>query len=133
MKVLAPVVFIFLFSCKSSKGRLEKQVQTLEFSYVSWACDCANWATSSDLARYEDDELADHCIYVEPASLLLALPDSIGYNSDKVRFTGQFYCGEGFPEGYSSDQRPESARVFRYVSYQILQSNFAEAKKLNTP
>jgi hypothetical protein len=105
----------------------------MDLSYISWACDCANWATSSDLAKYEGDKLADHCVYVEPASPSLVLPDFIGYNSDRVRFTGQFYIDKGFPEGYSSPEVPEPARVFRYTSYQILQSNFAEAKRLNTP
>jgi hypothetical protein len=105
----------------------------MELSYVSWACDCANWATAFDLAKYEGNELANHCIYVEPASPSLVLPDSIGYNNDKVRFTGQFYNDSGFPKGYSSQENPEPARVFRYTSYQILQSNFREAKRLSTP
>lgn len=133
MKGLIPIVLVFLFSCKPSKGRLEEQVQTLEFSYVSWACDCANWTTATDVAKYEGNVPSNHCIYVEPASPSLVLPDSIGYNSDKVRFTGQFYSDSGFPEGYSSQENPEPARVFRYTSYQIVQSNFREAKRLNIP
>ncbi|RYZ60622.1 MAG: hypothetical protein EOO14_07130 [Chitinophagaceae bacterium] len=133
MKVLILITFISLISCKSSRGRLEEQVQTLELSYITWACDCANWATSSDLKNYDGDELATHCIYVEPASLQAALPDSIGYNGDKVRFTGQFYSNKGFPEGYSSKENPKAADVFRYTRFEILQSNFKEAKMLSTP
>jgi len=133
MKVLVRIALASLFSCKPSKGGLEKQVQTLELFYISWACDCANWAIASDLSKYEGDELDDHCVYIEPASPSVALPDSIGYSSDRVRFTGQFYTNKGFPEGYSSHENPEPARVFRYMSFQILQSNAAEAKRLNAP
>ena len=133
MKVLVLIALVYLFSCNHSKGGLEKQVQTLELTYISWACDCANWVTASDITKYEGDELADHCVYIEPASPTAALPDSIGYSSDKVRLTGQFYINKGFPEGYSSHENPEPARVFRYTSFQILQSNAAEAKRLSSP
>lgn len=133
MKVLVLIALVFLFSCNHSKGGLEEQVQTLELSYVSWACDCANRVTASDISKYEGDELAKHCVYIEPASSAAALPDSISYSSDKVRFTGQFYINKGFPEGYSSHENPDSASLFRYTSFQILQSNAAEAKRLSTP
>jgi len=133
MKVLVLITLVSVFSCKHSKGELEKQVQTLELSYVSWACDCANWATASDLHKYEGDNLADHCIYVEPALPSLTLPDSIGYDGDRVRFIGQFYTDKGFPEGYSSQENPDPARVFRYTNYQVLKSNSWESKKLSTP
>ena len=112
---------LLLFSCRENK--LDGKIQKIRCQYITWACDCANWARLEDLEKYENaggDTLADHCIFMEPADSLLILPDSLEANSTVVEFTGQFYRRKGFPKGYSSIGMPDKARIFRYTKYQVV-------------
>ncbi len=122
MKYLSIPVLIFL-SCSAHQSKLEDKEQIIELKYIAWACNCANWATAADLAKYHDnigDTLARLCIYVEAADSSLKLPDNIDYNADRVRFTGRFYKEKGFPVNYRSIENPDKARVFRYTRYMII-------------
>lgn len=47
---------------------------TLELHYIAWGCACANWATPEVLDKYDGDSLAEHCIFIEPATKALELP-----------------------------------------------------------
>ena len=38
-----------------NKGGLEDKTQTLELTYIAWACDCANWSTKEDLEKYSEN------------------------------------------------------------------------------
>lgn len=111
------------------KGGLDGKTQTLELTYIAWACDCANWASKEDINRYHDNidnTLANRSIFIEPASQALELPDTLGYSNDIIKFTGQFYKEKGFPKGYDSFENPEESRVFRYTDYEVVISNFKE-------
>jgi hypothetical protein len=120
----AIILFIF-FSCSFGTKKLEDKVQTVRFNY----CDCANWATNSDIAKYEDkgDELADHSVFIEPANQAIAIPDTIGIMGDIILLTGQYYVEKGFPKDFSSQEPVDKARVFRYTAYKIIKSNHHEA------
>ncbi len=124
---------MFLFSCTDfGEHKLEEKEQTIDLSYIAWACDCANWATQEDIRKYHDnlgDTLADLSIYVVPINDSLTLPDTLGYSGDIIKFTGHFYKEEGFPKGYNSFEDPEKARVFRYRAFQVIKSNYHEYKK----
>jgi hypothetical protein len=118
------IVFaILLASCNEPTSKLEEKVQTLDLHYIAWACACANWATSEDIEKYEKNEeaLAAHSIFIEPADSSLILPDSIGTTGDIIKFTGHFYKEKGFPKDYGyEEQRPDKARVLRYTKYEII-------------
>ena len=119
---------VFLIACGSPGNQLEDKKQTLDMHYIAWACDCANWATAKDMAKYGNTDYLDkYCVYVEPASPKLALPDTIGCSNDEVIFTGQFYQEKGFPKGFKSEEPVDKARVFRYTAYKIIKSNYHEA------
>ena len=118
----------------SGKNSLNEKVETIELTYIAWACDCANWATQEDLKKYADnigDNLARRSIFIEPADQSLELPDTLGSNNDIIRFTGQFYNDKGFPKGYRSFENPERARVFRYTEYEVVKSNSSEYQDLS--
>lgn len=122
-----------LAACSSNnKGGLDGNLQTLELTHITWACDCANWVTDEDMKLYSGNDLAKASIYIEPANSLLELPDTIGYNNDRLKFTGQFYELEGFPTGYSSIENPDKARVFQYTEYEVIRSNFRDSQELVT-
>ena len=82
-----------ILSYSDKKGGLNGNIQTLELTYVAWACDCANWATKEDIdksSENDDDTLAKRSIFIEHANLALELPDTLGYSHDIIKFTGQF-------------------------------------------
>lgn len=107
---------------------LEDSVKTINLTYVMWACECPNWAITETLDG-KHDNLLEYCFYIEPASNNLILPDSIGYNGDQVLFTGQFYNEKGYPKDYpKTEQIAGKSRVFRYIKYEIVKSNYKDAE-----
>lgn len=130
MKFLSVAILFFLiFSCSVPSNKLENKIQSVEFHYIMWACECANWATLDDIRKYENtDNLSDHCIFIEAADSSLILPDTLGYNNDVIQFTGQYYKNIGYPNDYViSEQQVDKAKVFRYTSYKIIKSNYRES------
>ena len=121
-----------VLSCSHKKGGLDGNIRTLELTYITWACDCANWATKINLEQYSGDTLASKSIFIEPAHQDLELPDSLGYSNDVIKFTGQFYNKKGFPKGYHSNQAPKASRVFRYTDYEVVESNFRAYQDLES-
>lgn len=121
-----------LIACSTNnKGGLDANIQTLELNYITWSCECANWATTNDIRTFSADELANKCIFIEPSNDLVELPDTLGYNNDIVRFTGQFYNEKGYPNNFRSFEEPEEARVFRYTEFEVIRSNFRESQNLS--
>ena len=115
------------------KNSLNEKVETIELTYIAWACDCANWATREDLEKYSEnieDSLAYQSIFIEPSNESIKLPDTLGYSNDIIKFTGQFYQNRGFPKGYQSFESPDKARVFRYTDYKVVKSNYIEYQRL---
>ena len=102
---------------------LENKTQTIELSYINWACDCADWATPEQLTKLADninDTLAKASVYIEPIAKSKELPDSIYCTGTTVKFHGQFYKHKKFPKNYFSVELPGRAKVFRYDNYEIV-------------
>lgn len=108
---------------------MDGKVQTEEFHYIMWACECANWATQDVITKFQDTgKLSDHCVFIEPADTSLILPDTLGYSGDIVQFTGQYYVDKGYPNDYvKGEQQVDKAKVFRYTSYKIIKSNYRQS------
>ncbi|HEU4861352.1 MAG TPA: hypothetical protein VFT15_16015 [Chitinophagaceae bacterium] len=138
------ISFIFLFSACSGENQspkaekneyhptyttdLEDSIKTLNLQYISWACQCANWATPSDIELYQDTgKLSEHSIFIEPATDKLILPDTLGYSGDLIMFVGQFYKDIGYPKNYpKTEMQVDKARVFKYSSYKVIRSNYRD-------
>lgn len=129
MKQLTTATFIILlFSCSTQQIKLNSKIETVEFHYINWACECANWATLDVINKYKNDSLASHCVFVEPADTSLILPNTVGYINDIVQFTGQYYIDKGYPKDYvKGEQQVDKAKVFRYTSYKIIKSNYSQS------
>ncbi len=124
----ASTLILFLLSCSTQQNKLDNKIQTEEFYYIVWACECANWSTLDALEKYEGDSLASHCVFVEPADSSLTLPDTLGYNGNIILFTGQYYVDKGYPKHYEKgEQQVDKAKVFRYTSYKIVKSNYRQS------
>ena len=100
---------------------LEPKIQTLKLQYIDWSCACANWITHSDYKRFEDTgRLSDHCIFIEPANLSLALPDD-NVRYDVIKVTGQFYVRKDYPKGtIKMEENLDKAKVFRYTKIEVI-------------
>ena len=120
-KFLVLISIFFFISCSESNKELEKE-QNIELNYIAWACECANWATKNDMVKCQDfqDKLAEKCVYIEAINAKVEFPDSLIKFNTKVLFKGNFYKNKGFPEGFTSKQNPEKAKVFRYYEYKII-------------
>jgi hypothetical protein len=129
MKSITSVLVLILFiSCNHQSNELQSEVQTIDMARVAFACDCADWVRLNDLSK---PNYADSAIFIEPADSTLNLADTLGYNMDIIKFTGQFYIHKGFPNGYHSIENPDKARVFRYIKFKIIKSNYRESQQLN--
>ncbi len=121
-------LIILLFSCSTQQNKLNSKIETVEFHYINWASECANWAPMDLIKKNENDSLASYCVFVEPADTSLILPDTVGYINDIVQFTGQYYIDKGFPKDYvKGEQQVDKAKVFRYTSYKIIKSNYSQS------
>lgn len=123
-------ILTVFYSCSSHPKNLEAKVQTVRFHYMAYACDCAQWVTAGDIAKYQDDQaekLDANSVFIEPADPALTVPDTIGVMGDIILLTGQYYVEKGFPKNYRSEQPVDKARVFRYTAYKIIKSNLHEA------
>ena len=129
MKSISTLFVLALFiSCNTRSNDLQHEVQTIDLERVAFACDCADWVRLID---FSNPNYADSAIFIEPADSTLNLADTLGYNMDIIRFTGQFYIHKGFPKGYHSIERPDKARVFRYIKFEVIKSNYRESLQLN--
>ena len=121
--VILPVFFAALlkFSVDFRNNELVGLEQSIELNYISWACDCANWAETKIINENLDDydRLSSNCYFIEPATDDLVLPDSFHVSDNHIVFTGQFYRYPKFPKGYYSQEHPDPALVFRYTAYKI--------------
>ena len=122
---------VLLLSCQQNK--LDGKIRKIQLERIAYACDCADWARPEDIEKYNgSDTLEKLNVYIEPADSSLILPDTLGYSSDIIEFTGQYYKEMGFPKGYKSEEMPDKARIFRYTKYRIIKSNYREYHDLFT-
>lgn len=129
MKSIMTFLVLALFiSCNPQSNELQSEIQTIDMERVAFACDCADWVRLNDFSK---PNYADSAIFIEPADSTLNLADTLGYSMDIIRFTGQFYIHQGFPKGYHSIESPDKARVFRYIKFKVIKSNYRESQQLH--
>jgi hypothetical protein len=121
--ITVPVIFAVLlkFSVDFRDNELVGTEQNIELNYISWGCDCANWAETKVVnEKWNDyDRLNSTCYFIEPATDSLTLPDSFHVSNNRIIFTGRFYKYPKFPKGYYSQEHPDPALVFRYTKYEL--------------
>ncbi len=105
-------------------SRLSDKTETIEVIYVNWACDCPDWVET----RFSRDSAGPdqrNCIYIEPSSPDLAVPDSFystKHFSQTLRLSGRFYLDKGIPDGYEPKTvgKTEPGKVFRYDNIEFI-------------
>lgn len=103
---------------------LSKKTETIEVSYIMWACACANWLPiprENPEAEIKDTD----CIFIEAAIPDLIVQDSFfdeNQYKKKLRLTGSYYNDEGISRTYEmpTSQKPDKAKVFRYTKMEVI-------------
>jgi len=130
MKKFLPILLL-ASACRTNT--LTGKTETLQLHYIVWGCPCANWATPEDLAKYEGDILAEHCIFIEPATQALAVPLYFDPARHGIIVTGQFYTKPGYPTGtVKTEEQLDKARVFRYNKISIFKKDIDYSPKDDT-
>jgi len=117
---------IWLTNCNDQPKNLSGMTETIEVSYVNWACDCANFIERKFYkynSYYEAKE--EDCIFIEPTNKDRKIPDIYyekGHFEYFLKLKGQFYKDKGVPNSYDrkTPEKPEPARVFRYDSFELV-------------
>ncbi len=105
-------------------GALSDKVDTLLLVFVKRNCNCAEWIKWSDKKNGESAGKEKY-IWLEAANPGLELPATYPAYSEggyRLKVEGSFYDGSGIPNDYIAqrDQKPEKARVFRYISSALI-------------
>ncbi len=115
---------IWLTSCSDQPTKLSGKTETIEVSYINWACDCPDFI---DRRHYKDDleyeAKEEDCIFIEPSSNDKKIPQDYydnGHFEYYLKLSGQFYVDKGVPDSYDqkTPERPEKARVFKYDNFE---------------
>ncbi len=117
-----------------STNTLTGKNENLELDYIVWSCACANWVTPTDFAKYQKNKLAEHCIFIEPASDSLELPIYFDASRHRIKIKGQFYTRPDYPKGaVQTEEQLEKAKVFRYTEIEVVDKpNFKPDSKIQT-
>ena len=105
--------------------KLTGKTETIEVSYVNWACDCANFIETRFYANLGYETREEDCIFLEPSKLEIQIPDSFYKNhfGKTLRLKGQFYKDIGIPTNYekkTDGAKPIKSKVFRYEEIEII-------------
>lgn len=99
---------------------LTGKTENLELEYIVWGCACANWVTPTDFHKYQDNKLAEHCIFIEPANDSLKLPLNFDASLHRIKVKGQFYTRPDYPKAtVETEEQLDKAKVFRYTQIEI--------------
>lgn len=106
---------------------LNERVDTIEVTYIAWACACANWLPD-DYFDLDNDKLSenpeDYCVFLEAEKEEMKIPDEyyLGGYQNRIKLIGRFYKGKGISRDYEqpTPQKPQKARVFRYSEIEVI-------------
>jgi hypothetical protein len=125
---------VILKDISDPTNTLNAKTETLVLNYIVWGCACANWMEIADFRKFEDNQLADHCIFIEPAHDSLQLPNYFDPSRHSLKVIGQFYTKPDYPKGtVQTEERLEKAKVFRYTKIEVIdRPNFKPKSKIET-
>ena len=136
--IIALVINFYLQSTPTFLDRptkLSSITETIEVNYINWACDCANFIETKYARKDPSDEILEQdCIFIEPATPKLKLPERYfqkDHFEKRLRLTGQFYLKKGIPRFYEqkTPEKPAPARVFRYTKFEMVKLQRTEKPK----
>ena len=105
-------------------GELSVKIDTLNLIHVQRHCNCPEWIEVSQAKRNGGPAVGDY-IYLKAARPELILSDTQLALLDSgylLKAQGSFYEGKDVPDDVAQNagQKPDSARVFRYISSDLI-------------
>lgn len=101
---------------------LKSELDTIEVTYMNFACDCPDWydvTLAPAPENAEPDMSPEYGYYIESASKNLRLTEQI--HQCTVRLIGRHYKKEGLPKDTEfTDPDPPAGNVFRYYAYEMI-------------
>lgn len=116
---------------------LSTQEETIEVSYVAWACACPNWlpTTVSNQPGYDTTDYAQDCVFLESADGKSEIPTELhkGGKGQSMRLIGNYYVDAGISRDYEqpTSEIPAYAKVFRYTSFESISTTPAASAALS--
>jgi len=104
---------------------LSTKIETIEVTYIDWACACANWLPTTYLENpsYDTTENASDCIFLEAENNNAKINDiDLVNGANSFRLSGSYYEEQGISRDYkkATSQKPEKAKVFRYTKAELI-------------
>lgn len=97
---------------------LEDTTRRIQVQHITFGCESANWLILKSKPATKTKTGESEYIFLEPANVAIAIPDSTIASLQIIECTGQFYNEQGYPKNYKkSEQSVDKARVFRYSSW----------------
>lgn len=127
--VIAGIWFYHLFIISSFDRPWipSSERQTIEVTYINWACDCADFVETRNFKENPVSEPEEEdFLFIEPEKESIKL-DSTFYSSihysKNLRLTGRFYIDKGIPKSYEmkTPVKPEHAKVFLYDTIELVE------------
>lgn len=106
---------------------MDDKIRTIRVHNFGGSGECSTWALMSDMVRYNgaSDKIEQNLIAIESADPNKILPDSLGNMDDIFEFTGRFYKDRfGYSETCKDRKYIEKGRIFRYISYKVIQRDY---------
>lgn len=104
---------------------LHEKIDTIEVTYIAWACECANWLPDEHF-NVDRDKLAEateeYCIFIEADREEIKIPEEyyLGGTDNRIRLIGSYYKEKGISRDPEYAYKPEKAKVFRYSDIEII-------------
>lgn len=126
--ILIPLVFscgnIGPITIFDYPNNIEKEIDTIEVTYIAWACACPNWVGADYIP---ENNLENLCFFIEAEKESNKLPEKyhtsfLNEKRMRIKLIGSFYKDKGISRDYikSTSEKPEHARVFRYTKFEVL-------------
>jgi len=126
LKLTSIFGLIWWTSCNNQPTKLSGKTETIEVSYINWACDCADFIETKFYSYNSEYEAkVEDCIFIEPSNKANKIPDDYydkGNFDYYLKLNGQFYNDQGVPKSYDrkTPEKPKKAKVFRYDSFELI-------------
>lgn len=119
---------LLLTGCNKQPTKISGVAETIEVSYINWACNCADFIETKFYKHNSNYEVkAEDCIFLEPSNKNHQIPDDYfdkNHFEYYLKLNGQFYKDKGVPDSYEhktpEEYTTDKAKVFRYDSFELI-------------
>ncbi|MFN8714586.1 MAG: hypothetical protein ACK5Z2_17185 [Bacteroidota bacterium] len=106
-------------------SKLGLPIDTVEVTYMAYACDCPQHLTDSDQVhtkRVDKTQKGPHGYYIEATNTSIKIPDVLYYGGNRFRLYGYVRTSYGLPaEDIFITDHPPPGKVLCYFRWEIIE------------